>query len=95
MTRAEGLATSLQRLAIERLRLAVTAPLRVENGQVVEALERVRMARAEGLAAPLRLAIARLRLAVATLRLVESGQVVEAGQRMARAEGCQYRMNSP
>ena len=52
--------------------------------------QRVRMARAEHLAASLqRLAIERLRLAVAALRLVENGQVVEAGQRvrMARAEG--------
>jgi hypothetical protein len=54
MARAEGLALSLQRLLVERLRLAVAALRPVENGQVVEAGQRVRMARAERLSRQLR-----------------------------------------
>jgi len=55
----------------------------VEDGQVVEALERVGVARAEDLAAKLdRLGEERLGLAVASLACVERGQVVEARKRL-------------
>ena len=49
MARAKYLATQLQRLAQQRLRLPSAALAGVQGGQVVHALQRVGMARAEGL----------------------------------------------
>ena len=53
MALAQHLAAELQRLLVERLGLAVAALALVEDGQVVEAVERVGVALAQHLAAQL------------------------------------------